>query len=340
MNKKVLVLVSLLYTPLMLTHWQDTGPCACESCPQDKCVYWQLFGGPTFYKACQDGLDYAITSTQTTRLDEADVREPNFKYKTGFELGVGMYLPEHQIDVVLKENHLESHARDSYASNSENVFSTWSIPGTLTAAKTGAADWHLRFDMFDGEVGGLVFPSQNIHVRVYGGLKAVRIDQKYDLLFTGGRSTGPAAYVSTNAIAMENKFRGAGPRVGCYLRWETCSGIGFYANVAFSALTGKCRIAQRETITYDGAVVEPEHLELYDSYQRLRPAAETAIGLSWELPFNSNGPCFTIMAEWDGLVFWGQNQLRKLVNANNWANVKSDYDLALYGPKLGIRGEF
>lgn len=339
---KKLSLLLPLFTLAATIQSHAPTPCCCDNygyLSQDGLCY-RVFAGPVFYKACQDGLDYAIVSAVSNRLDESDPKEPCFKYKTGVEAGIGYQLTEYDIDLLFKATHLHSCASDSVVSNQPNIFATWSIPGILTGEKTGSARWNLHFDMFDGEVGGLFFPNKHVNVRLYTGLKGVRIDQKYETTFSGAMSLGPVYEVEQDQVLLGNKFSGVGPKFGCMVLFTSCYGFGLYANCDLSLLAGKFCISQVENITYKNADVEEENLELYDSYHRLRPALGLQIGVRWDQLFCDNAYHVAVMLGWDELIFWGQNQLRKVVNTDYWANIKSNYDLTFYGPKLSVIFDF
>ncbi len=199
-----------------------------------------------------------------------------------------------------------------------------------------SADWRLKLNFLDGELGRQFWVSPMLTFRPFIGARGVWIDQSYDVFYQGSlHIANPAPFEPLNSASIEgcietcnsfkNDYQGAGPRLGFDTQWNLGLGFSIYALAGISLIWGEFDLEQCSLITLFGelnAEVNNTNLDqqvfcdkatfhLTDDFCSTKAITDLQIGLQWQSNF-SKRVAISLFVGWDHHVAFNQNQLIRL----------------------------
>lgn len=298
-----------------------------------------------YWKAHQDGLEYAIETHSGTARDvranliDAHFKNPHFDWNWGFQLGLGYNTScdGWNINGLWTRYHGKASSQDK-ADEDDNtsllviwsdLFSLPANPNIQPLAATNIrTEWQLRLNLFDVEFGRKFWNSQKVSLRPHVGIRIGYLNQDFDL-FLQGSSWGNVS----GEVQFENDYKGAGIRAGLDTDWHFGCGWFVYGNLAFAQLYGKFNIDQNErTRQIEAPFSKAPVLEAKNAFRAGNLQFDFAIGLAYSALLCDCDYALAVFLGYEQHLFLNQNQLWSIVPSkkegfglnNNYAKRKGD----------------
>ena len=290
-----------------------------------------------FWKAQQEGLEYAATGISTSPTTSAhghgSVHRPDFDYESGFKVGFGLKFRHDNWDAYANYTWLFSDDNDSstHGRSGQPVTPLWylpvneGIPFVLPADKA-ESDWSMHFNVLDLELGRNYNISPRLTLRPHFGLKLAWIDQDMFLEYenaNGTTSIEGQTKSTTTRYHFDNDMFGVGIRAGFNTAWfmwvnkgTISQGFSLFGNFAATALYADFDVDQKASFqNTDSAKRTIARFE--NDSQIVTPVLEWALGLRYQTDFYNENYEFMIQAAWEEQVWFNQNQFSNLYDRIN-----------------------
>ncbi len=269
----------------------DAGPRVCYGSD----VYFT--GTFILWAPHQEGTEYAISGLGTNPA-KGDVHDVDYGVEPGFKVGLGYDLPHDGWDMYAEFTWLRPCADDRTTSaNNSSLFTTLNN----NPLQEASADWNMKFNVIDGEIGRNFFLSKHLKYRPFIGFKGTWQDQDYDVIYT---SNNPL--FGTRVVRIDQDYWGFGLRTGVDTAWHFTNNWSIFGNMAISALWSGYDIDRRDIQQFIGQ--EDTDINTNNSYHTIVPVLELMIGLRWETWFYHNEYRIALDAGWEEQVWWGYNR--------------------------------
>ena len=217
-----------------------------------------------FYQAVEDGLDF-LQSTEISGgfpnriLADADIHEPDFHWKSGFQVGLGyIFSQRDQWDLLANWTWYHGSAHNSVAADFGTVASQMLRPVWLpflmgTVASEASVDWRVHFNMLDLCIGRDFFIGRWLSMHPRAGFCGGWITQRYNASYNAaylvnGTTVFPLGITSFDA---NWHYHAGGLRFGSGGQWYFSEQFSFLANLYGSILYGKFKVNE----IFDGGFV-------------------------------------------------------------------------------------
>lgn len=307
---------------------EANSPCPAISCSASIDCGFIAKASYLYWQAKEDGLEYVVTSDQAGDIFEGfDIdfthREPNFKWESGLQAGLGYIISEReQWDFLANWTYFHTKAKDSIATDPNDLpiasilRPNW-LPFILGSVSTAAsANLTLNLNVLDFTLGRDFYVGNWLTFHPRFGLRWGWLHQNYRAkfdsynLFAGMPSIVP---IGTTSFTGKWSYQAGGIRFGTDAEWLISRQFSLVVNAFASILYGKYKVAE----VFDGGFVVdiggphliPETVNLDNRYFRIRPVFETEGGLKWHTLF-SKGKREASLGVYYGLSYWfNQNAL-------------------------------
>lgn len=297
-----------------------------------------------YWRPCSEGLElgYLNTFGEIAGSDRGNVinkehtKDLDFKFDSGFRLGLGYYSQCDcwEANLLWTHFHAKAHTGDVFADSKfspletgTQFFPAWERLAGYYPDFTEAR-WSLDMDLVDLEVGRSYYVDRCFIVRPFVALRLARIDQSYHVEAESDVEAIGGYYNSfTSEVKSTCDFRGIGPRFGLGIEFKLGCGVSLYGQGAGGILYGKFEEKSHEFLTQTGSDVDDEFSTLsYNANHDERCSilnADYTIGLKWEHCFQ----CCNRSHPFALAVAWEQNFFVD-INRFNFTNnlIDSDYD--------------
>ncbi len=228
-----------------------------RGCPGRNNIY--ATGDYILWKAVEDAIllvaeGQAPVGSPQGILGNTHLSGPGFRYRSGFQIGVGLNVHYDNWDFYGNWTHMRNSTTTSESASAPVFFimpvQSGSVGGDPPTASSYTVDWKLRFDTFDVEMGRQLYLGRRLIIRPFASARAAWINRRMEANFTGMNSNyanffqgvSPRTLNGPMFLDFKNTFWGLGPRAGVDTRWMlTKLGFGFLANISGSLLTGPFR---------------------------------------------------------------------------------------------------
>lgn len=322
-------------------------PCL-ESC-YNPCWQGNFTGSFLVWQALADGLEIAVDNAgEMINLDlnlRSKTRNFDFKWKPAFKAAVGIGFPCNDWNLLGEYtyylSHMDTHVDASVFAGGAGLFPIWDIPGFFLTPifKTADAHWKLKFNSADLSLGHSFFVSKHLSFRLHGGLKALFIDQRYNINYMSP-NTGMLDQVLSLQFQFHNDARGGGPRIGVESKWYFPDDGGcILANIATSIALQQFRVSFHESDVVSSSPFL-EMAKITHKFWLFRPCLETMLGYGWGFCFCRNN-YFGMKFAYEAQLYWQQNMLYRLTEISNFGQgVPYQGDLILHGGTLTFEFNF
>lgn len=283
-----------------------------------------------YWKAHQDGLEYAESGITTTplvlnpSLTRGTVASASSRWEPGFKVGLGLEFEHDGWDLFAQYTWLDpqSHHDSTYdPAGPSGLFpllgATTTNAGISTAAAAltdATATWKMNYNVVDLELGRNFFVSRYMTLRPHFGLKSAWINQRFNV-DQDFASTQFVAFIS-EAINHKQSSWGIGIRAGLDPVWHFARSWGLYGNFAFSALYSYFKDKVTDTL-YTG-VGQTGIASVYETTQRsfhdVTPILELGLGLTYMDWFYDEAYMLEVRAGWEEQVWFQTNQFVSSLN--------------------------
>ncbi len=299
-----------------------------------------------YWTARMDGLSYVKTgmSNGSVNVIKGATKYPDWRWKPGFKVGLGLNLPHDGWDVYAEYTWLHSSAWNSTKDNKKGILPSWAIPPLWDLARgedtvlSARVNWKLQFNALDLSLGRNYFISKFLTLRLFIGFKGSWIDQDYFVSY-------PIITDELDSfLTMKNDqdYWGIGLRSGLNTSWHLTQTWSFYGNLSLSALWGQFSVDRKDTRNDARNNGNPDRpplnttitvINTQNDFHTIKGILELSIGMRGEWWFAEDRYHFLVQAGWEEQLWINHNQLIKIFV------VQADHgDLILQG--LTIKGRF
>ncbi|QVL57594.1 MAG: MOMP family protein [Simkaniaceae bacterium] len=301
-----------------------------------------------YWTARMDGLSYAITGSSdgTLNASKGSVQYPDWRWKPGFKVGLGLNLPHDGWDIYAEYTWLHSRAWDATSINHKGILPTWDIShldqfSTTTASITSArANWKVHINTFDLSLGRNYFISKFLTLRPFVGFKGSWIKQDYHVRY----SVLINPLNSTLRMKNDQSYWGIGLRTGMNTAWHLTQAWSLYGDFALSALWSQFEVDRKDTRldeANNGGANNPSLntsitvVNSSNDFHTLKGVLELGLGVRGEWWVFEDRYHFLVQAGWEEQLWINHNNLMKL------HFTQSDHgDLTLQGLTIKARFDF
>lgn len=350
-------------------------PCECVTRACDCGVDFFITADFTWWKAKEDGLEFASTQPCNqgpnyvgpsglnnscgpllVEPTQGKVYNTHSKYKPGFKVGIGLDFCDWGWDLYANYTWFRTN-HDNSNNNSEGTSVTpasglflfdsyWSAgmpQGQGPAIYSSASSkWNLRLNVIDLELGRKFWIGKHIMFRPHAGFKGVwnrqNLHNRYNN-YSPAQNGDDTPMPVGGYVDMFNHIKadGIGIRCGFDGAWHFSRGFSIIGNYALTGLWQQFKMHRYDQVT-DGRNVEYGYPVYFkDKFYTVTPVFEWMLGLKWETWWSGDNYHFAIRAAWEEQVWLDQNRFLRLPGS---AKPSGDSDLSLQGLTLGVMFEF
>jgi hypothetical protein len=253
------------------------------------------------------------------------------KWDAGFKVAAGYNMAHDSWDVLATWTWFQNHAKlneeaDAESNPVETLTALWSafdeLDTSLNLPRVAEvhANWKLKLNVVDLELGRKMYVGQWLAVRPNIGLRGAMIRQHYAInYFPGAVGSNITAFDGTQEqIRMKNDFGGVGVKAGLNTQWNMGCGFSIYGDSALSIVYGAFDIEQREQ-NGPQATTNPSNtiLAIKDNFHASRAIADLALGLRWEHQYPDSLTSVAVSIGWEHHVFFDQMNMKRFTTLNS-----------------------
>ncbi len=219
------------------------------------------------------------------------------------------------------------------------------IPDNFSNTTVATADWRLRLNLLDGDIGREFYVSRFLTMRPFFGVRGAWVNQKYTVKYESlinESFEGPVQWLLEQAagtpltaefcgcLQSQTKFRhdfqGVGPRFGFNTEWTLASGLSLYANAGLNLIWGQYDLradsdiwlcGENSGLFVDSGACCPSinscgKIDWNEKFNTGKGITDLALGLQWEKLFANDRAGIMISIGWEQHLFINQNQLSNL----------------------------
>ncbi|MCP5492150.1 MAG: outer membrane beta-barrel protein [Chlamydiales bacterium] len=296
----------------------------CDAGPR-VCMGSDVFFTASFilWSVHQEGTEYAMSGVGTNP-SKGKLHDVDYGLEPGFKVGLGYAAPHDGWDLYASYTWLHASADDRTGGTDTATLIT-DFNGQLQEAR---ANWSLKFNVIDLELGRNFFASKFLKLRPFVGFKGTWQDQDYSVNYIGSN----AIFASRND-RIDQSFWGFGMRAGMDTAWHFTNDWSIFGNFALSALWSGYDTDLTVTDTTIG--VQDVDLNTDNSFHTVSPVLELMIGIRYETWFYHDEYHIAIDAGWEEQVWWGHNRY-VVINQPQ----RNGGDLTFQGLTLTFRFDF
>lgn len=248
-----------------------------------------------YWKARQDGLEYAASFTITPNPPDTDVKirafEIDYEYKPGFRIGLGGDLPFKGWDVHLNWTRFRFDISSTTVSNEHNLLI---LEGNLDrgfgfVGNKATGRWDFSYNSLDFDWGRRLFLDSTLIVRPSFGMKTLWIRHKVRKVLDNVETFAPGGQgipAPPETVNIDFDVWGIGPFAAFYGKWNWIYGLGLAGSIKGAIIwydTDVKFFAREDEL--QGQAVTVTNIDLKYGANRVRPVAELFVGLDWEWCF-------------------------------------------------------
>ncbi|MDE3055214.1 MAG: hypothetical protein KGI80_00740 [Verrucomicrobiota bacterium] len=269
-------------------------------------LYWQCI---------EDGLEFAASNNPSSPLQvSANLVSPDFSWNPGCKTLVGYHFQDIGWDAIARWTwgffSSTTHATSPVTVSGEGLLPLWIpegaaiIPAPRYAKSSSALKLHLN--ELDLELASSGSFSDTLFFTLFGGLKALLIDQTYDVSYFDGASFETSSMLQSSAHT-KTYCHGVGPRAGWGTRWEFPHGLSLYGDIAAAAVLSQMKTRRIDLALglIDGAL-DKVRAHLHEGFWVWRPLLEMKVAFVWETLWGKSG-LFSCEAGYEVQQYWEQN---------------------------------
>ena len=277
---------------------------------------------------------------------------PKFKFSPGFKVGVGLNLGHDGWDTYLNYTWFHTGTKNKTVINTNSFTAPiplWEVAtlGTITAkenflvlstfvnAGNCSANWKLRFNNFDWELGRNFYVSQYLALRPYAGLKGSWMNQYFNTSYSNYLNSEISSEITKATMNQLQKFWGVGIRTGLDSTWYFCKNWSAFANTALSSLWGRFYTQRNDTVFLIGNTGTRGIINVKDDFHTVKPVLELQLGGRYDYWFCDDDYHLGVEVAWEQQVWFNQNQFVQYLSTSG-----SEGNLILQGLTIDFRFDF
>lgn len=288
-------------------------------------LYWEV----------GDDADYAIGNPTADVIGSGDVEKVELGWEPGARVGVGAALPSGW-EFAARGTWLSADESDSTSDTTNGAINPTQIH-PFFASQIGDNDisyargeLDLDFYSIELEVAHRFEPTEDLHLRIFGGPHLARIDRDSTFSYTGFLNPADVTVVEKNLSMM-----GYGLRIGGDASWQGPAGISIYAGAAGSALYGDFKWENNE---FEPATSDV-NVDVDEDYTALVPVLQMRAGLGWQTAIDERVK-IAVHAGWESQAWFGIDGRRFTDDVFRATSVRESRDISFQGLSAGLTVTF
>lgn len=347
---------------------------------------WDFYGTGSFiyWQARQENMEIGLISENdpegklssgdspftTSYVNNIDITSPNFTFRPGFKLGVGVRLNWDGWDAFAEftrfHSKISSGVRPLSPStvgagashpNGQYLYPIQGAPGgsggvTVESSyfyQSANQSWKLKMDFVDLSIARAYYSGTKLTVRPFFGVRGAWIRQNLKTSYAGS-----AAYLTpqtetrgtfNSKITNFYSSWGVGPRTGFESNWMIGRGLRFIGNGSGDILYTRYDIHENQqtsslTVT-PGTNPIATNASISQDIDYLRTHLDLELGFGWGMYFHQNDYHIDLSATYGFQVFWNQNMFRSFQDQFiPGASFAPNGDLFIHGLTATARFDF
>lgn len=325
--------------------------------------FW-INGSFIHWKAVQENMSPAAFQGPTSNVfvapTEVSYINMDARYKSGYKIGIGTSFDndDWELELNYTKFHQKYHKNGSIvpnvASDTTGGFSPLWFDVATNFLAIGSdepyfadefqANWHLKLDFLDLDLGRSHFIGKKLTVHPFMGLRGALIDQQEKAIYLNHNPiSGMVTYATPLKSNAKTTSWGVGPRAGIIANCNLSKNFRLYGNGAADLLYTSYKY--RSTYTaFDPATGNIDASTKYNqNIHTLRAHLDLELGLGWGSYFNCNVWHFDISAGYGFQAFWNQNMFHHFdgeAATRAYGGLESSGDLFIHGLTVTGRIDF
>jgi hypothetical protein len=302
---------------------------------------WDVYttGSYIYWQPREENLELGIsnyTDTPASLAIDGRVINMNYRYKSGFKAGLGIYIDRDNWDVYTQYTWLSGHQSISATAPSGGcILPFWGHPvleNETTHIMSAKGRWRLTLSIAEAELARSYYVGSKLTFRPFFAARAAWINQKYTAVYT------PEDLIPYH-VRNSSRSWGLGPEVGLAINWMLGCSLRLIGMAESDILFTKYNLHTTEEDCLDPS------LEVVKLHQRsayyLRPHSNLEFGFGWETYFNNYNYHFDLLGTYGFQVFWNQNMFRNFVSdVSVGKSTVPNGDLYIHGATFEARLDF
>jgi hypothetical protein len=298
---------------------------------------WDLYltGGYICWQPVEENLELGTVSSLSNLLN-GSVAKMNFKYKSGFKVGLGFFPCWDNWDLYSQYTWLRGrHSIHATAHTGQTIIPYWGAPGVLTQISSGKSRWRLELDIIDLNLGRSCYVGTNLTLRPFFGARAAWIHQKYVATYNPIIGTlQQTPYQNRNT----STSWGVGGETGVLANYLMGCGFRFIGSVEADILLSSYNLRTKQDSPVAPSTLLIDLREHHLFY--LRPHFDLELGFGWGSAFCNHNYHVDLLATYGFQVFWNQNMFRSYGGYLGTRNPVPNGDLFVQGLTVESRFDF
>lgn len=285
-----------------------------------------------YWKSVQEGTDFAFKGYTAKRgsnvTDQGNVHYPDFDYKPGFKVGAGMVFSHDNWDLNAQYTWLRCNDQHGSAKSGPGVAMLTgytyqdnntdhaqngqlvNTPESVYITHAGA-NWGLKFNAFDIELGRNFWNSRKLAMRPFIGLKFGWTREHEHMEYRS--LSQDKTWKESEHVNQTQDFFGVGIRTGLDTAWHINKYWSVYGDFAISALWSEFENHRRDYNAFragenfvSGPTLFPKSAseKLKASLHTITPVLELGLGFMYQYPFHDDRYQLTLRAGWEEQVWF------------------------------------
>jgi hypothetical protein len=236
-------------------------------------------------------LDYAVLVPRDATIADGPPLALNYEFRPGFRVGGGLQWCEDWRAAFFYTNFYSKDQANALAAGTDQMLlATRLRPGLIVAVDRADAGASINFNLYDLEIGRALPVSEGMSILLFSGVRFVNFQQQIIVEYHGLDAIGARSF-------QRQELDGFGLRLGG--EWDLDLGCHFslFTRVAGSLLSCQSKTTVLETTDLGTTLLT----NWRDSSRRIVPAAELALGVSYETHCLKVAVGYQLI-QWFGLV--------------------------------------
>lgn len=302
-----------------------------------------------YYYAKLEGLNLANSASlersgdsyTTALVSNSQVLEQSCNYKPAFKVGLGSSFDEcfvvGEYTWIRQTNNTNSGAASTTPSDAGSVWVAQNWFQQDGVGNSISSEWKLSMDIADLKAGRPFYQGRRALVSPFVGLRSAWIRNAVNVSLETSSLYNPLAVPTLTSSNHSNSWS-LGPRAGLDFHAILGEGFRIQGNLATAALYTAYTSVKHSENSLDGD--STFRVSEDGTYSTVRPELELGLGLGWGTYLCGEEYHIDFGADYNFLVFWGQNLIRRMMDEVVAGTGGSSGDLYLHGLNITARFDF
>ena len=257
-----------------------------------------------YFEATQTNSAYAANNAYLNEsVPQGTTYYPNFQFKPGFKLGLGLNLAHDGWDLMAQYTYFHPSKLTKKTSLPDGyitlLMSDFLFNKTIDAA-TLSNSWKLKLDIIDLDLGRNFYISQYLAMRPFFGFKTAWNRQIDDVVYISDVDTN-----DIRKIHQQQNIYEIGLRTGAQTSWQFTKNWNIYGNIAYALMNASSKLYSSASEPKAGDIIV-DKLNTKMAQNTLQAVYEIGMGFGYDYFFNDDNYHFGIQAGYE-FQYWNSN---------------------------------